>query len=159
VLFKDGFIVRGVIKLPETFVIDPATGASFRVGKLGAFYHIDDGVRNINFARTSLHNLVDDDSAAKLTPLNLFHRPYSMQLPSLPNGWSIEEVTPFDDQWQRKIKLDTSQGIKWETQRLVLLTPRAAVVQAKDYKWTYYYHTRELGPEVARGLVYKHMNR
>src|SRR5262249_10487573 len=79
-------------------------------------------------------------------------RPYN-----LPNSWSIEAVTPFDDYWQRTITLDTSLGVWKKTQRLVILTPEYAKVQIKDYNWDYYYFTRELGPEVVRGLLFKHM--
>src|SRR5262249_50654462 len=58
VVFKDGFIVRGVIKRPEIFDFDPASGAHFRVPVAGGFFYIDDDVRTIAFAHSALHNLV-----------------------------------------------------------------------------------------------------
>jgi pimeloyl-ACP methyl ester carboxylesterase len=157
IVFKDGFIVRGRVSQPTTLHFDSASGASIRMAVPGGFMHIDDGVRTIIFPPTFVQDSIDDESAKKLVPIDLVYTPYSSQPLDLPPSWSIEEITPFNEKWQRKVKLDTPKGFKTEDQRLVKLTPQFAFVQARHYKWNCFYFTRELGPEVARGLVYKHM--
>src|SRR5262249_25495672 len=69
----------------------------------------------------------------------------------------ILDASPWDARWERRFKVNSPFGRAEEVkQRLGLLTPHYARVDALQYNWSAYYLTSELGGDAVQGLLYKH---
>src|SRR5205823_2448117 len=72
---------------------------------------------------------------------------------SLPGSAFVREIGPFNDRWQRDVKLVNPQGVTTFQQRLTALSPYAARVDSINYPWRVCYFTQELGLEAVKKLL------
>jgi pimeloyl-ACP methyl ester carboxylesterase len=156
IIFKDGFVLKGRVKREGDTVFDPVSGQQIQVGK--GFFMVDDGVRRIIFSFRQVQDVIDNEPGQAGADLVVLSRPftplYKAELRSIDE---LRELKALDDNWEREVHLLPQTG-KAETvrQRLTLLTPYAAVIQARTFNWGAYYLTRELGFDKVRSLVYSH---
>src|SRR5437764_4834662 len=61
---------------------------------------------------------------------------------SLPGSAFVREIGPFNDRWQRDVKLVNPQGVTTFQQRLTALSPYAARVDSINYPWRVCYFTQ-----------------
>lgn len=156
IIFKDGFVLKGRVKREGDTVFDPVSGQQIQVGK--GFFMVDDGVRRIIFNFRQVQDVIDNDPAEAGADLVVLSRPFTRMY----NGelrWidDIQVTKTFDENWDREIRLVPHTG-KTETarQRLMVLTPYSARVEARNFNWGAYYLTRELGPDKVRALISNH---
>jgi pimeloyl-ACP methyl ester carboxylesterase len=151
-VFKDGFVIQGTTKRGSQPLVDPS-GKSFAVPTPGGFYTIDDGVRNIIFSPGQLQDVIRDDQTRSVKPI-AFTGPTPRVIGDLlPAPWTIDTVEPWD-KWARTIRLATAaRGPVNIQQRLTLLTPQRARVDAYKVDWISYYKTPELGVQTVRDLL------
>jgi pimeloyl-ACP methyl ester carboxylesterase len=154
IIFKDGFVLKGRVRREGDTVFDPVSGQQVPVGK--GFFILDDNVRRIIFSIKQVQDVIDNEvetnEAMVLT--RPFARLYNGELKYIDD---IVETKPFDDNWDREIKVVTQLG-KPEVvrQRLVVLTPTFARVEARQLAWGCSYSTQELGPFTVLRLLYAH---
>jgi pimeloyl-ACP methyl ester carboxylesterase len=153
VLFKDGFLIRGRITQPTQIIVDRASGKAFPVPVGGAAYTIDDDVRRILFSPGQVFDVLQDPPASA-SPIVLKLFAGAKRGDPLPAGAAIEEIGPWNNQrWERTLVFATQRGRIKIDQRLTLLTPDHVRMDAVNRDWTLYCRTRELSPEVLRGLL------
>lgn len=156
VIFKDGYVLSGQVAQQNETIVDPVSGQTMRVHK-GAFF-VGDGARRITFSHQQAQAVekkdVNTDSVVfwkRVSRLNSYVMDPILQ---------VFEVTPWDSRWERKFDFGTiSNGKRWRykiDQRLTVLTPQFAKIDALRYHWSAYYTTSELGVEEVRKLLEKH---
>jgi pimeloyl-ACP methyl ester carboxylesterase len=160
-VFKDGFSIEGRVKEAKTYIVDPATGASFSV-PANKPHWIDDGVRNIYFSPFQLQDAIPDmpKKADQLkfnlgTPGQRFDMPYQWEIDS-PVGWN----EGWNDKWERTVTLSVAGKKRVEVkQRITALTPELLRIDAYERKWTVYFKTSECDPQMLRALVMSHVGK
>jgi hypothetical protein len=149
-IFKDGFTVQGRVKQEMTGFSDP-NGGFFSIPATGKPYWVDDGVRNIYFSPNQLKEA--DDEAGKKVDLVKFARNGWTNRPPLPQKWEVDDVTPWDDNLERIVKM-TVAGKQVECkQRITGLTPDSIKVESERYKWICYIQTKELSGATVKRIV------
>jgi pimeloyl-ACP methyl ester carboxylesterase len=156
VVFKDGFTVQGTVKQGTDTIVDPATKQVIPVTKAGAFFTLDDGPRRIILSPAQILDLDPKDVNRGVEPVKFARTTRLGGGLSLDKVWQIEETEPWDDKWERVIKLKTSTRRVDIKQRLTLLTPTYVRIDALTYNWVSYYLTSELGPDAVRGLIFQY---
>jgi len=66
------------------------------------------------------------------------------------------KTTPWNDKWERTVVVGTESGQVKADQHLGLLTPQYLRIDALKYNWSPFYFTKELKPEMVRGLLAKY---
>jgi hypothetical protein len=154
IIFKDGFVLKGRVRREGDTVFDPISGQQIQVGK--GFFILDDNVRRVIFSLKQVQDVIDND--VETTEMMMLTRPFAR----LFNGElkyidDLIEVKPFDDNWDRDIKVVTQIGKPAvHRQRLVVLTPTFARVETRQLAWSCSYSTQELGPATVLRLLYAH---
>jgi pimeloyl-ACP methyl ester carboxylesterase len=153
VLFKDGFIVQGRITHATEFIVDPPTGKAYPVPVGGAPFVIEDQARKVIFTPEQVHDVLSDPpQAIALMEIRRF-APSLLGAP-LPGGLQIESTGDWDSKWQRHLTVNTSKGPIELDQRLTMLTPKVACMDALKRNWRPFYKTGELGAETVRTLLH-----
>jgi hypothetical protein len=158
VIFKDGHIIYGKVSRDGETITDPS-GQAFAVPK-GPFFILD-GARRIYFSHSQVAAANNKDLFAGADIVKLT-RPISRIYPKeTPPLLELKEVTAWDnDRWERTYNIGYYlNGMHWVTpvdQRLTLLTPQMARVDAPRFTWSAFYQTSELGPEAVRTLLSRH---
>src|SRR5262249_36474010 len=167
IILNDGVVLRGKTQVEGKHeMIRTEDGPIVEFIKTG-FYYIDDGVRRIIFNPKLVNHVeprkIDAENDIKWDP----HWQYSAQARPTPPILEIQDVTPWDAKWNRKI---TYRGIRKEgkdffhvtmkdiPQHLSMMTPEYAFADSLNIgvRWRAHYLTKELGPEVARELLGQH---
>ncbi|MCS6851133.1 MAG: PHB depolymerase family esterase [Gemmataceae bacterium] len=154
IILKDGFTLHGKVTQAKEKITDQPSGEVFWVPS--GHFMIDDGARRITFSRQQVAEADNRDihEGTDLVRLYRFVSRYNaIRIDPLVN---ILEATPFDDRWERIYRLQGEQGRINVRQRLGVLTPQYARVEALSYHWSQFYLTKELGPQVVRSLLYRH---
>jgi pimeloyl-ACP methyl ester carboxylesterase len=154
VILKDGFTLIGKVKREGQTIFEG--GQKVTIGN--GFYIVDDDVRRIAFSFRQVQDVDEKvlNKGPELVVLDQKLTPLSTATWIEPFG-PILEITPFDNNWERKIKYQPLKGPVMDSkQRMTRLTPYMAVVEASRARWQMMYLTRELGPEVVRQLLYSH---
>jgi pimeloyl-ACP methyl ester carboxylesterase len=157
VIFKDGFYVKGKAIQKKDWLIDPATGASMVIPAGGEYLYVDDDVRRINFSMAQVQDVLEVEAERIKDQSRLWF--FRGNLPKvagkpIPSGWQFEGVGPWNDKWERTVKVSTAAGRNQQiVQRLVTVTPRYVSGYAVGYHWTFSYQTRELDVKEVRKLV------
>ena len=149
-IFKDGFVLQGTVRREGKGEFDDGQVIFIPSG----FFFIDDNARRQYFSpslmqqpATEVKKPVDDVIAATNIP--------PRAAVSTETIWmdQILEVGPFDDDWNRMLKIRF--GVKERTiqQRVLALTPYYANTVIKNHPWQCFYLTRELGPDVVKRLL------
>ncbi|MBY0523105.1 MAG: hypothetical protein K2R98_06885 [Gemmataceae bacterium] len=155
VIFKDGYTVKGKIKREGETIFDPASGQSIPIAK--GFFMVDDSARRTVFSMRQVQEVLeqDVDNSPDLVVLQQpFVRMNNLRLDSV---GEIQEVGPFDVRWDRDFKFFANPGgVTVSRQKMTVLTPHYARVDAGKHRWAMMYLTRELGPDVVRQLLHSH---
>ncbi len=156
-IFKDGFVLQGEIRQDSDRIGD-RSGQVVAIPK-GPFYIVD-GVRQFSFSRGDVQD-VDPKDLGQTGELVRLSRPSGKLFPTtIYPIVSILKITDWDSRWERKFTIQISyQGQPRPVeipQRMVLLTPKYAVVDAPRHNWTEAYATSELGYSTVRGLLDDH---
>ncbi len=156
VIFKDGFALKGRVRREGDTVANPATGESILVGK--GFYLLDEGVRRVVFSARHVEEIIENevDNSADLVGLT---RPFARRANTeLKYITEILDVKPWDDNWNRNVKLIPSGVNKPEVaeQCVFSMTPNFVWVRARNFGWDAMYTTRELGPDQIYSLLISH---
>src|SRR5262245_18175879 len=154
VILKDGFILVGKVKREGQKVFEG--GQMVTIGN--GFFMVDDDARRRIFSFRQVQDVDEKvlNKGPELVVLKQSLTPLSTAQWIEPFG-PILDITAFDGNWERKIKIQPLKGPAMDTkQRMTLLTPYMAVVEASRFRWQAMYLTRELGPETVRQLLYAH---
>jgi len=169
IILQDGFILKGkkLDREKKDMISDPLSGQVFPVSS--GFFVLDDGARRVIF---SPKMIAKDDRAVDNRDLDanpdlvvLMRQPRRMYPGKLESIGPIGKIGDFDENWDRTYTFtaffDGAKGGKGgETenarQKMVILTPSYARVDAFKWVWTQHYMTRELGPETVRLLLHNH---
>ncbi len=158
IIFKDGFVVNGKVDKETDRIVDKPSGQTILAPK--GHFHVRDGYRKISFGHTQVqdvfHRDFEPNDSVKLT---MGSSRYANNPPYHYVG--IPKVSDMDKRWQRTIslraavngQLTTIDGVK---QRLGMLTPQYARIDALTYSWSAFYNTNELGIDEVRELLENH---
>ncbi len=154
IILKDGFILEGNIQREKEIISEG--GTPFKVDKANGFFAVDAGPKSTIFSPKQVLKS-EDTSAIKKGDSQRFQRELTnIELRKMPPG-VYDKITPWDAKWDRSLFLRGATGQKYRIdQRLTLLTPEYARVDAKIYRWTAYFLTSEMDPEVVKDLLYNH---
>jgi pimeloyl-ACP methyl ester carboxylesterase len=151
VFLKDGFTLRGQVRREGDLIVDPLTGAPLTIQK--GFWMMDDGARRIIFSVRQVEEPESRDLGAGTDLITLGRSPTRLYSSRMEPIQEVVEATAFNEKWERSVKVQTEGGTVRETQRLTVLTPYFARVDALRHRWTSGYLTRELGPAVVGDLL------
>jgi pimeloyl-ACP methyl ester carboxylesterase len=169
IILQDGFILKGkkLDREKKDMISDPISGQVFPV--TSGFFVLDDGARRVIFSPKMIakdERAVDNrDLEANPDLVVLMRQPRRMYPGKLESIGPIGKVSAFDDNWDRSYTFtaffDGAKGGKaGETenarQKLVILTPSYARVDAFKWVWFQHYMTREFTPETIRLLLHSH---
>ncbi len=175
VYMTDGFALHGKVTRQMELIVDPATGQPIPIVKNSPCFIVDDRVRYTLFSQRNVANDPDKDT-------NIYDGHIILQMPvartgqSRPAEASIGEATPFNEKWERTIRLtqridmakllgpgapiNPGNRFKIETnkvrQKISMLSPYFMRVECIEYNWTANYMTSEFGPAVVLPLVRAH---
>jgi hypothetical protein len=156
VVFKDGFIIQGRVTTPTGVIVDKVSGQAFTVPAGGGVYFIDDDVRRIIFSPSQVHDVLPDPTGfGDVMKLKRF--PPTNPGSRMPMVWLPEREEPWDNKWERTVKVSTPQGPVEMVQRLTVLSPKRVRVDALKYDWMPHYLPAELGPKNVRVLVHNYL--
>ncbi|MCI0377900.1 MAG: hypothetical protein L0215_09855 [Gemmataceae bacterium] len=160
IIFKDGFYLSGKLMEEKSFITDPATGASITIPKPNSLVNLDDWVRRTYFIPGQLQDILDKKHI-ETDEIVLKRWGISTAGGQILPGWLFESVSPWNDKWERSIKINVTKGPSAGqsfniVQRIVRLTPQHMFIQAIQYNLDMFQLTKELGPELALDLLYKY---
>jgi dienelactone hydrolase len=156
-IFKDGFALSGRIRAPGSFVADPVTGTAVFITQ--GVYILDADARLILFSHHHVppEGVLDKDLEPENELIRLENRPSSKGPPMYPI-LNVSGATDWNADWERTIKMRVNFGKqigRLDTeQRVAVLTPRYARLDARKYAWSSFYTTDELGPAAVRSLLF-----
>jgi hypothetical protein len=152
IIFKDGFMLSGQVQSPGKYTADPTSGQAVWITT--GTYVLDAPARRIFFSPHQVppEGVLDKDLYPEADVVRLESRISRYGGPIYPLT-QILGATEWDSNWERKFKLNADFGRVHVDQRLGLLTPHFARVDAKKYNWSAYYLTSELGPVAVRNLL------
>src|SRR5262245_15225812 len=156
-IFKDGFSIQAALKQETTAYADPS-GMVVAMPK-GTFL-LNTPSRRIYFSRLQLLDTLNHDTSP---PVDFVK--FEMHIPRLiPDQIvpliDVREITPWDNRWERIFTVGSTglgtNGILKVKQRLTLLTPQLARVEAYEYTWLSFFATKELEPGTVIKLITSH---
>lgn len=152
-IFKDGFVLQGDVKQGQTPEFEGGTVVPISTGPM----FLDDGPRRFLFSHQQLEAVENKGNGQERDIVKFTNPLYpGFGLRILP-FMSAGPTTDWDDQWQRDFTLITPANRIKVKQRINLLTPHYARIDAVyQYAWNAYYLTDELGPRTVRDLLAKH---
>jgi predicted esterase len=154
VILKDGFVLEGNIHREKTIITE--NGTPFKIDKANGFFAVDAGARSTIFSPKQVLKSEDTSGSRPGDSLRFARQLVNIEHFKLPPG-VYEKITSWDKNWDRTLTLLANTGQKYKIdQRLTLLTPQYARVEAKRYNWTAYFLTSEMDPEVVKDLLYNH---
>lgn len=158
VILRDGFVLKGKLKREGETIIDPVAGP-IPIPK--GFWFIDSNARRIYFSFRYVspdERAVDERDLDANPDLVVLTRPFVPMLQGKLEGiGAISEITEFDSNWERHFKFTAvPSGGDNARQKMVLLTPHFARVDAAKYRWNAFIPTKELGPDTVRNLLHSH---
>src|SRR6516162_6408957 len=154
IILKDGTVLSGQIRREGKEEVDPYTHEPFFIPK--GFFMLDDYARRIYFAPTQVR-AVQAKEIAKEEFLYAEKEIKLLEPRPLPPFSDVLSAPPFDEKWERTIRLRTPRADLDVAQRIIAITPSMTSVGAsKLYGWTSLYMTRELGPDNVRTLLANH---
>lgn len=158
VVLKDGLTLHGKVRRQGSVIIDPVSGQAFEIAKINGFFSIDDEARRVIFsARQVAEEGVEDRDLnreadlVRLSSRRVINLDHFMLPPSV-----FLDVPPWDERWERAVKLETPTGKQTVVQRITQLTPLFTRAESLRYRWNPCYLTRELDPEAVRKLLAQH---
>lgn len=150
VIMKDGFALQGNVKREQVLE------GGFKIPKADGFFMVLSGPKVTLFSPKQLLKTEDAAPNAGSESLDFRMKLSIYERFKLPPG-IYDKITPWDKNWDRTLTLLAADGQRWKIpQRLVLLTPEFACVEAKTYDWTAFFMTSEMDPEVVKDLLYSH---
>lgn len=154
IFLKDGYILHGRVRQQSEMIVDKGTKDAIWAPK-GVFL-LDDDARVIMFSPRQVRD-VDSKNLNEGADIVALQRPiiraYGFRMEPI---LRIDEITAWDDKWERLSRLQSDQGRLNVQQRMSLLTPHFARVDGLKYAWSSFYMTRELGPDTVRFLLNRH---
>jgi predicted esterase len=154
VIFKDGFILEGKVKQPGRFEVDPGSGQPYWQPQ--GFFLLDTPVRRIYFSHSQVDNVEGGESAPDNDPVILQRTIGHFHGKAVSPLVQILGTTPWNDKWERTLRMQTTSGPADIKQRVVVLTPQIARVEALNRTWGSTFLTRELGIETIRKFLASH---
>jgi predicted esterase len=147
IILKDGAILTGKVKQSGSYVEGlPISDGTFIM---------DAGARRVFFSHTQVED-VDDKDTNQGREIMALEIPAVKRLaaPSVDPIDRVFEPGPWGPKWERNFRFYSEQfGNERVQQRLGLLTPEYARVDAVKLKWEAYYLTSEFGPATVRKLL------
>lgn len=157
IFLKDGSILTGKARREGKLEIENGQGIVIPKG----FFYVDNGPRRLYFSPRQVEQV--DDRSVKAGAL--LSRPWPGGRIYLPPGTKMlrglisqGESTPWDEDWNRKIKVEVEdRGTVVVSQHLTAMNAYYAVADAyRGAKWNAYYLVEELGPRTITELIRLH---
>src|SRR5207253_11040475 len=98
------------------------------------------------FSQRQVEDVTDTNVNREAEPMRLDRKFYRDRRDRLPPLDRLLSISPFDANWLRIFKAEGPLGRVEIKQRLTLLTPQFAKVEAQDYDWIAYFLTRAFDP-------------
>lgn len=155
IVLKDGYTLHGKLQRENFTFYDSASGTYMKMNRPEGFFMIDDGARRVYFSHRQVQAIQDEslDGEAELIKLQRpITRLDSWKLP----GGQYAGFTPWNERWDRVLKLDADRGKVQISQHLSILTPYYARVDSKSYNWSPHYLTAEFNPDELRRIILLH---
>jgi hypothetical protein len=164
VYLKDGTVLHGKVRREADAVSDPVTGAMVPIFKANDYFIIDDKVRWVLFSGKKDNVINADPEVNVRSDFVTLHNPRSIgQDKPMPGRINVRLFTPWDTKWSRTVKLSVFMTVAPNTpeqvfpteatQRLMTLTPYAALAQTQHYRWNMSYLTQEIGIDTVKQLL------
>lgn len=158
IVFKDGFVLHGKVSRDGETIADPASGQAITIPR-GPFYIID-GARRVTFSFLIVEEAVKKDIYENVDVVRVEQRVSRLNAYAIDVLNEIVGATEWNDKWERVFTYRTMRGAKpWKVpveQRLGVLTPQFARIDARKFNWSSFHLTSEFDPEVVRTLLYNH---
>jgi pimeloyl-ACP methyl ester carboxylesterase len=150
VLFKDGFVQFGDVRKQGSVQVDPYTGESVWM-PAGSFL-LDTGPRRVFFSHLRVQAALNQAQAQSedLKIQNKVSRSAALHIYPLTH---ILSCTNWDERWERTFRIQAPFGKLDIKQRLSILTPEYARVDAIKYAWNPFYLTQEFGADTVHKLL------
>jgi len=153
-IFKDGFVLHGDLIEPGSYTGDAPSGQVFWISK--GSYVLSADARRIYFSPNYLQDAINQDVDKFADVIKLESRLTRINTKPIAALTHIIGADPWNERWERNFQLYGPFGKVTAQQRLGLLTPQYARVDAKSHNWSAYYLTSELGPAVVRSLLHSY---
>lgn len=154
IVLKDGFTLQGHVKQAGRVEMDPGSGQPYWMPR--GFFILDDGVRRIYFSHQQVQGTAPGAPTVAGSEERLTRVTGRAAHPGMSPLVQILRVTPWNDKWERSLRMNTAAGAVDVHQRLTLLTPHLARADATNRTWGAMFDTREFGPGVLRHLLETH---
>jgi predicted esterase len=149
IFLKDGTVIQGKTKNEKGSFTDPVSHETYMVAT--GFYFVDDGARRFFFSPGQVQSVdtkflaPQDGVFIPRKGFGTFRLPYILE---------VQETSSFDEKWNRSIKFLGPERPIYTTQQMTFLSSSfAALVCTKDFPWTSFYVTQELGYDTVRKLL------
>jgi acetyl esterase/lipase len=158
-IFKDGYTIHGRIREPGEYISDPASGKPVFMTK--GIFLIDADSRLISFSHHQVppEGVIDKDLISEAETIKLEHK-LTRTGPAMYPILGVYGAGEWGADWGRTIKMRVNFGQQIGplnvNQRLTVLTPHYARVDAKGYNWTSFYSTAELDRATVRSLLFNY---
>jgi pimeloyl-ACP methyl ester carboxylesterase len=154
IYLKDGFILHGKLRQLGDIITDPSSKDQFWAPK--GNYLVDDDARKIYFSPRQVDE-VDSrflyEGADLIVLQREIYRVHSFPMSPIVK---ITDISPWDEKGERVFSMQSPDGLLRIQQRMGVLAPHFARVDALRYAWSAHYLTRELGPDTVRELLLRH---
>ncbi|MGF1583481.1 MAG: hypothetical protein ACFCD0_29525 [Gemmataceae bacterium] len=160
ILFKDGFSITGRIRQARKYLVDRVSGRAFSVPVSGTPYAIETPARRIIFSPRQVYDITAEEPPT--TPLWMYMEQYGRKGGvRLSSYWTIKATGPWDDRWERKIRLKELVGNRFSsnfrtytlTQRITQLTPSFLTIRCMDRSWAMFYRMEEFDSNSVQQLL------
>lgn len=157
IFLKDGFVLEGKVSREGATAVDPHSMQGIWMPK--GFYWVDDGARRVAFSPGQVQVVEPREYNAEYDIRSIRVIVGQRLLPPLRE---IVAAGPWDKRWDRSIRVLCGTPARPQQinvlQHLSLLTPHFARMETLgvDFRWAPAFLTRELGPEMVRGLLAQH---
>jgi hypothetical protein len=156
VYLRDGTVLVGKVVNEKTTLTDPVTGTTIPITKGGGFYAVIDGARYVIFSVKQLDPARIPEPNDPRSDLISYTRLRPKRGVGVPPPGEFGGVTEFNNNWERTLTIRAQGGNEKVRQRLTLLSPYMARIEAIDHVWSSAYMTKEINPSELRAILCRH---
>jgi hypothetical protein len=152
VVLKDGHMLFGKVKRESQVILD--SGQPFEIPKL--FFLVDDHVRRVIFGSRQVEEVEPGDHNSEGDMITLRKQVINLDNFQLPSPMQLVSVAPWNEKWERVVKIRGPNTAADVPQRISFLTPYYLRADSLRYRWPVLYFTREYDPDTIRTLLAAH---
>jgi hypothetical protein len=158
VILKDGFVLQGNFRKESITLPDSFSGKLIATPKSIGYETVDEGPKFVNYS-THFRQQGEISKEAKIRPeMKAYIRlpPGQKSNDPLPPTFSIQNVTEYDANWLRKIKVNVPGSWEVIEERITSIDPYFLFMYSTTHYWRSAYRTVEFDPARVRKLLSTH---